>query len=428
MIRAKLSTRSAIIFAMTFVFTACGKKKSENSDASPTYVQALALGSDAMGYGIKVLASSNKTSPSAQLTSTQLTSNLIPDGETLMAAASVQDADLPDCSEDGEPWDQASGARMTTSNAKYAQTVFYCQVNSKLSPDTLAGSLNQYKAILCDVERIIGSIDYTDAGTEYKDRTLTITESCGWSQKAIEEMSGKPMTANLTAYSLSTGDWQKRVHVTVPNANFDFNIYFTIKSNLVGFKFVEAWDQDQRSKTGDSNANIPSTTTGTRGSVVTIDTTNGILRAESVDTYWSRRFRFFIKGTLDNTTGTFTTITDGQGIVANFDNQSGLSSDIASSTGNDADGFTFGAYQYGATSITAVRATASLSTNSSRCSKTGGCAGQTGISFSATSPDFDFLMIGAVWDSQTGKRSDVESWITAAGAPTFTGVTKAITL
>lgn len=414
---------TAGVIAISITANGCGKKKSDDAETPPPYVGALALGSDAMNYGMKVLASSNKTSPSAALAS------MSPgDADLPTRLDSVQDPDLPDCSNNGEPWDKTTGQRMQTSNPKYSQTVFYCQVNSKQSPETLAGSLSQYKAILCDVERVVGSINYTEAGTEYKDKALSITEACGWSKNQIDQMSGQTMTANLTAYSMSSGDWQKRVHVTVPAAKFDFNIYFTIKNELVGFKFVETWDQAERMQGGDYNSNISNTTTGTRGSVVTIDTTNGILRAESVDTYWSRRFRFYIKGTLDSTTGIFTSVTDGQGIVATFDNQSGLYAEIATATGNDAAGFTYNAYQYSTTNVAAARTSTTVSTSASACSKTGGCAGQTAITFGADSADFDYLMIGAVWDAQAGKRSTIESWISAAGALNHTSVSKDVTL
>jgi hypothetical protein len=412
--------RRTVLLLIVVGINSCGKKS--QNDSTPSYIGALAQGSDAMGYAIKVLASSNRASPGTTLANYR-TDNILND----TSLDSLQDSNLPDCSLNGEPWDKSTNQRMATGNSKYAQTVFFCQVNSKQSPETLAGSLNQYKAMLCDVERVIGSITYTEDGSEYNDRSLSITEGCGWSAKNLEEMSGKALTANLTAYAINTGDWQKRVHVVVPAANFDFNLYFTIKSDFVGFKFVENWDQSKRMQGNDYNQNISATATGTRGSVVSVDPVNGILRAESSDTYWSRRFRFLIKGTLDGSSGLFSTVSDGQGIVSKFDRQTGLYSEIASTSGNDTEGFLYRAYEYSASNLSSVRTSLAISTSNSNCSKTGGCQGQTGITFSTDSSDLDFLMIGAVWDGQSGKRSNIESWLSGSGALTFPSISKTIT-
>ena len=389
--------------------TSCGKKKNDDGSETPPYVSALALGSDAMGYGLNVLASTNRASPSATLTSV----------DTALLDSS-QDSALPDCSVNGEPWDKITGARMQISNPKYSQTVFYCQTNSKKSPDTLAGTISQYKRVLCDVERVLGSVEYTAAGKEYANVAMSTTEACGWS--ASQVMSG--MTATITAYAPTSGDWEKRLKIAIPASGIDYDLYFTIKSNIVAFKAVEGWNQARRIQSGDSNQNISSVATGTRGSVITIDVANGILRAESVDTYWSRRFRFYMKGTLNSTTGVFTTITDGQGIVANFDSQTGLYAEIATAKGNETDGFLHGTYQFATTNVASVRTSTTLSTNATACSKTSGCAGQTAISFGTEAADFDFLMIGAAWDSQTNSRTAIQDWLTPAGFPTFTGATK----
>lgn len=406
--------------ASIFAFSGCGKRS--KGDGPPSFIDALAQASDAMGYGIKVLGSYSRTPPSASLAQT-----IIQEYEASSYVSSAQDPDLPDCSNDGEPWDKTTGQRMSTSNSKYSETVFFCQVNSKQSLDTIVGSLNQNKAILCDLERVIGSITYTEEGTEYKDRSITITEECGWSKKSLQDMNGKAMIANLTAYAINSGDWQKRVNVKISDRKIDFDLFFSIRSDFVGFKFIEKWDQTSKTQSGDYNSNISSTATGTRGAVVTIDPSAGILRAESIDTYWSRRFRFFIQGTLDNVSGVFNYISDGQGIVANFDHQTGLYADIATMTGNDNFGFTHGTYAYTTSNISSVRSSSTLSSAIITCSKTGGCQGQSAIAFSMTVNDFDFLMIGAAWDGQLGKRSASESWLSTAGALTYSSVSKATT-
>lgn len=404
---------ATVLFSVPFA--SCGKKnKSDDGGDAPPYVSALVMGSDAMNYGIQLLGSTNKTSPSASLSL-----------ESFVDSPDSQDATYKDCSNKGSPWDKLINAKMLISNEKFAQTTFYCQMNIKSSPDTLAGTLNQYKAILCSVEKSIGSIEYTSSGKEYKDQTVALTEACG----AQGDMLGNSVTATLTAYAMTSGDWQKRVRVQVAAQNIDYNIYFTIKSNLVAFKAIEAWDQSSRIAGGNYNPNISNLATGTRGAVVSIDLESGILRAESVDTYRSRRYRFYIKGTLDGTSGLFTSVTDGQGIVANFDHQTGgLYAEIATGKGNDTDGDKHGNYSYSTSSVAAVRTTSSIQTSTTPCSKIRGCSGLSPISFSAVSGDYDFLMIGAAWDGQSGRRSEVQTWLASAGLLNFLSVDKSVTV
>jgi hypothetical protein len=370
-----------------------------------------------MNYGIQVLGSTNKTSPTASLSQ-----------ESFVDSPESQDATYKDCSNKGLPWDKSTNEKMLISNEKFAQTTFYCQMNIKSSPDTLAGTLNQYKAILCSVEKAIGSIEYTESGKEYKDQTVALTEACG----AQGEMLGNSVTATLTAYAMTSGDWQKRVRVQVAAQNIDYNIYFTIKSNLVAFKAIESWDQASRSPGNDYNSNISNTATGVSGSVFSIDVSTGTLRAESVDTYWSRRYRFYIKGVLDGTSGLFTSVTESQGIVANFNlkttSQTELYAGIATANGNDADGYKHGNYSYSTSSNAAVRTSSSIQTSTTPCSKIGGCSGLSPISFSAVSGDYDFLMIGAAWDGQSGRRSEVQTWLASAGPLNFLSVDKSATV
>ena len=57
---------ATVVFSLPFA--SCGKKnKSDDGGEAPPYVGALVMGSDAMNYGIQVLGSTNKTSPSASL-------------------------------------------------------------------------------------------------------------------------------------------------------------------------------------------------------------------------------------------------------------------------------------------------------------------------------------------------------------------------
>ena len=428
--RNKLMVNGLVISAVSLY--GCGKKKKDDEASSaPPYVAALALGSDAMGYGIKVLASSNKTSPSASLTENMNGVEISDLGAPRAnLTAEAQDPDLPDCSNNGAPWDKTTNARMQISNSKFSETTFYCQINSKQSPETLAGTLSQYKAVLCDVEKTLGTVEYTADGKAYADQAIKLTEACGWSSNTLSQMPNGISGATITAYAISTGDWQKRIRIQVPALQMDYNIYYTIKSDTVAFKAVETWSQADRISGGDYNSNIASSATGTRGSIISIDITNATLRAESADTYWSRRFRFFMKGTLDGTTGEFASITDGQGVVANFDYQTGLYGEIATAKGNSSDGYLHGNYQFSCSSgcTTDARANTILSSSSTSCSSSGGCSGMTPISFSAVTADFDYLMIGAAWDTQTGKRTNVQDWLSSAGILTMSSVGKDVTL
>ncbi len=137
-----------------------------------------------------------------------------------------------------------------------------------------------------------------------------------------------------------------------------------------------------------------------------------------------------MKGVLDGTSGTFTSITDGQGIVSNFNFETGLYGEIATAKGNSTDGYSHGNFQFSCSSdcSSAMRSNTTVTVSTNSCSKTGGCSGITGITFEANTGDFDFMSIGAAWDAQSGKRTTVETWVSGATLPLFSSVGKDVTL
>jgi hypothetical protein len=313
---------------------------------------------------------------------------------------------------------------MQPSHEKYAPTLMYCEVNSKSSSKNLAGSIEQYRRMVCDVERIIGSIEYTEEGKEYPDRIISITDECGWPEDTIQTW--RPLTAKVTAYAPSSGDWQKRLKIEV-SQKFTYELWFTVNSSMVAFKVLEEWNQAY--PIDGTHDSIATTATGARGTVFSLDANNGIMRTESIDTYWGRRLRYYAKGSLDNNAGTFTGINDGQALASYFDRQqSGFRGQVATMDGNDASGFYYGSYAYSSSLPTDIRGSNTSVVEKSGCSVSGGCADQTHITFGKEGSDFDYLMVGAAWDSQINSRLSAQSWLVGAGLLSFASVNKGKTL
>lgn len=405
-----LSKRAVALFFiwMGLSLNSCGKK-SDGSSETYAFLSRLAMGHQTLSYSQTALASTIKTPGSTSL------------DHFLDLAA--QDPALPSCSLSGEPWSR-SGV-MQAVDEKYVPTLLYCEVNSKTPQKTLAGSLDNYRRILCEVERTIGAIEYTEEGKEYLDRVINATEACDWSEDLISTW--QPLTAKVTAYAPSSGNWQKRIKIEVPQ-KIMFDFWYNITETAVSFKMIEEWNQAYPPN-GEAHDAIASTATGSRGIIFSVDASNGIMRTESIDTYWGKRFRYYAKGSLDASTGKFTAMTDGQAIVSNFDRKSsGFSGTVATMDGSDASGFYYAGTSYSSSTPSDIRGSGTTVNTKTECSMSGGCSGQTHVTFGTDSGDFDFLMVGAAWDGQINSRSAGQSWLVGAGLMNFASVNKSKTL
>lgn len=390
---------------VAFLVLSCGKK-SKSSNGLPPFINSLATASDALGYSVKALSSARKSAPSAFVP--------IVESHSLLSTE-TQESSLLDCGNQGSAWIRGGG-RMPVANDKFSETTFYCQLNSTQSQEQLLGSLVYYKQVLCSVEAAIGSIDYSEDGNTYNNQTIQLSESCGWS----EGYPDKTLTANVTAFTMQTGDWQKRIRVQVPSRMLEHDIYFTIKSEMVALKVLDKWSKAHENSSADS---------GLRGTIFAVDIANNALRLESIDTYWSRRYRMLFRGELDQSSGYLQSVSEAQGIISNFDyNSPTLFAEVATVTGTEKEGFLYGNYSYAGDPSTIPTPLPSISVGSSRCSRMGGCLGLSPISFASNASDLEFLMVGVVWDTRTGKRSTVESWLMSAGFPAFDVVDKSLTL
>lgn len=401
-------SRLLMFFSLIGTINACGNK-SDGAGGSYPFIDRIALGHQTLSYALSVLASTNKSAPTSSL--------------DMLLDLSAQDPALTSCSTQGEPW--SNGAIMQPSHEKYVPTVMYCEVNSKISSRTIAGSLDYYRRILCEAERSIGSVEYIGEGKEYTGRIISATEACGWPEDLIATW--QPLTAKITAYAPSSGDWQKHIKVEAPQ-KIAFDLWYTITNDLVSFKLIEEWNQAYPSN-GESHDAISATATGTRGTVFSLDASNGIMRTESIDTYWGHRFRYYTKGSLDGNNGTFNSTSDGQAISSSFDRPAaGFNGKVATLDGNDADGFYYSGYSYSSSLLSDIRGAGTSITSKTGCSVSVGCSGQTRVPFGTENGDFDFLLIGAAWDGQINSRTTAQNWLVGSGFINFASVTKAKTL
>jgi hypothetical protein len=392
--------------ALGSALSSCGKKDSKkNSEDDPN----ISTGSLALNYAMAALGSSQKSPSATSLVST--------DADLQLLDAEVQSTKFPDCSNQGRPWDRNTNALMSATSSAYAQGVLYCQSNIEDTPDTIAGSMALNKNILCAVEKGLGTIEYTSDGKVYADAPLVPTLECGFTQSQINEI-GTNNKATITAKSYASGDWQRSLRMQIATFKIDITLFMTAKSGKVAVKFIESWDADAR---GDgASAGVASGTKGTRGSVISIDRTNGILRAEYADTYWGRRSRLYSKGTLDSSTGKFSSTSELSGVFLELGLSNGTSiwGNYATVKGTATDGFKYNSAQISQSGSSLSSPT--FTTGSPRCVPTSGCSGNSGITLTATAADLKFMSVGAGHDAYNQTRAAFQTWIDAAGDLTFT--------
>jgi hypothetical protein len=407
----------------------CGKKKKDDDgdDTTTTSIGGgggsmhaglpdLSTGQAVVGYALSALSSATPTA-------------------TSLALDDAQSSEFPDCSENGAPWDTATGQRMQPSNAEFGKRTFECQLKAHKSPESVRGAFEQNYHILCQIEKALGGApEYTPEGNATT-IDIALSADCGWDQSTIDEVAAQTgpagFAATVTATSYATGDWQKSLAL---GSDFvKFTMYITATDSLIAFKQVEHWTQAERDG-GDQNQFLAHDAAGTAGGVVALDLDQGILRAEIGDPYWGRRARMFVKGILAPATGQFLSITEGSGLQGNFDlasgsGSTGLYGEVASVKGTEGGGFKFKTGRYACESSTqcdatsAVRAKATV-TNGEACDPTAGCAAESGIALGTEAADYDFWMIGAVWNAQGGHATAWSSWLETAGVPTFAAADK----
>lgn len=402
--------------------TSCGKKSDDSTDDETTSKLA-ASGALMLDYAASSLSSTQKAPTSAILVAGKSQAN-----SALRLDAEIQSTITPNCSNKGSPWNTTTGARMEPSDSgvKYAEAVLYCQTNNEESPDTLAGSMRMARSLMCDLEKGIGTIEYTAAGKVYTSVAITPTTECGWTAGQISEV-GSSNVATLTATSYDSGDWQKSIHLEVAAFGIDIKLYITATADKAAIKFIEGWDADAR---GDgTDAGLGAGAKGTRGNVISIDRANGVIRAEYADTYWGRRARIYAKGSFDATTGEFGTVTDMSGaftdVGANASN--GINGKYATVKGTSTDGFKYnsGTLQQAGTTLSTA---ATFGDAKDSCQPTTGCTGNAGITFSAVAEDLKFLSAGGALDAYNSTRAAFQTWLESAGDLTFTEFSKAASL
>jgi hypothetical protein len=411
----------SLILGMT-VLGACGTSNEDDDAASTTdeVTDTTAATTEKLNTGTLLL----------DYALTAMSSATVDTNSSLRLEEGGQSSTYPRCDTNGAAWDSATSARMFPKNSKFAEENFYCQLNFPLSSETVLGSLMQNKHVICDMERILGELEYTEAGKTYAD--------------TVDEMANANLKGSVTATLLTSGEWDRKLAIDVPNV-MSFTIFMRARDGIVSFKQVEGWTQAERSQRlhllGSSTPFIADDAVGTRGTVITIDLKEGILRGEIGDTYWGRRTRMLAKGTFNKDTGKFTELTEMSAIQGNFDkggqdtSAPGLYGEYATISGTKADGFKTHSYNFkctGAnctfgTDLTGAVEVDSANTSTACVPATAACTGNAGLTLDP-STDLGFLALGASWDNNGSTRSAFQTWLNAAGPLTFTSISKASVL
>ncbi len=430
----KLRTIGSLILGMS-VLAACSKSDSEEdavtSSTEPTVedvaTDKLSTGTLLMDYALTAMSSATVASDSG-----------------LRLDEEGQSSTYPRCDNNGAAWDSQTSKRMMPKNSKFAADTFYCQLNFPSSAETVLGSLLQNKNVLCDMERVLGELEYTEAGKAYADALIQPSLGCGWSQKAVDEMGAAGLKGTVTATLLSSGDWDKKLAIVVPNF-LNFTIFMRARDGIVSFKQVEGWTQAERSQRlkllGSSSPFIADDAAGTRGTVITIDLKKGVLRGEVGDTYWGRRTRILATGTFNTETGKFTELTEIDAIQGNFEkggqdsSAPGLYGEYATISGNSSDGFKTNSYNFKCTGLNCsfgadLTGAVQVDTENSSTAcipSTAACTGNSGLVLDPAT-DLGYLALGASWDDNGSTRSAFQTWLTGASPLTFTSISKASVL
>lgn len=405
--------------ALAVAAIGCGKKKDDNGTDEQSQTQKLSNSAALLiTYAGESLASVGKKGTSTAPAGFNETASLLDSVE-------AQSTKYTSCSNKGRPWDSATNAVMDVTNAKYAETQLSCQLQSDESPETVRGMFAQVGQVVCDLEKNLGALEYTAEGKAYSITSLKVSEACGWSADQIQEMSAQDITATITAKSYSSGDWQKSVDINVANGFMTYTVYLKATDDVYAVKIIEGWKQSSRS--GNSkHPQLSDSAEGKRGGVIALDPKNAVIRAEIADTYWGRRSRLYAKGTTD-TNGQFTSLTDYSAMFSDIDYQTGFGGSIVTVKGTEADGLKYRSYSLSGISTVS-------GSNNSCTPSTKACTGNDGIEFSGSTEDQKYYLIGAVFStgqSQANANSAFaayQTWLTNAGLPSFTSVTKDPTL
>lgn len=394
----------------------CGKKKDEKETEQSQTEKLSNSAALLINYAGGSLASVGKQGQSTALAGFSGVYSL--DGET-------QSTKIPTCSNKGRPWDSTTNAVMQSTNSKYAETLLSCQLQSDESPDTVRGMFAQVGHVMCDLEKNLGALEYTADGKAYSISGLIVTEACGWSADDIREMSSQNISATVTAKIYSTGDWQKSVDINVANGFMTYTVYLKATDDIYAVKIVEGWKHASRSGSS-QHPQLTNNPEGKRGGVIALDPKNAVIRAEIADTYWGRRSRLYAKGTTD-ANGQFTSLTDYSAMFSDVDYQTGFNGSIVTVKGTGADGLKYRSYSLSGLST--------ISGSNSACApSTKSCTGNDGIEFTGSTDDQKYYLIGAVFSSGQSQANAnsastaYQTWLTNAGLPSFTAVTKDPTL
>lgn len=400
------------LVATAAIAASCGKKDDSSTSDAPPEANSGAL---ALNYAMAALSSSQKAPTT--------TTNLAKVSASRILDAEKQSETFPDCTNKAAPWDRTTNDRMLSTNPAYAQTTLFCQTNIEEAAEGILGSMVMNQQILCALESAIGEIEYTADGKVYEN--VPIAQSAGCFKEGEGDGIPADLKAKVTATSYSSGDWQKGVALSIdhPEIKVSFSVFVGSKNGNLAVKAIEGWDAATRRDASD--AGVPADATGTRGSVISIDRNNGILRAEYTDTYWGTRSRLYAKGTFNATTGKFGDLTELSGAFSNvYGGGQGISGRYASVKGTAADGFKYNSAQFTGASLSALQFTNATPT----CVPASACSGNAGITFTGTEAEQKYMSLGGAYDSVHQSRAAVQTWLGTAGDLTFTEFTTAVTL
>ena len=228
------------------------------------------------------------------------------------------------CSEHGTPVkaglgkakdeELGSNYELATSDAEYASKLFYCIASMETtSPETIRGSLAQFKSVLCSFEKALGkAIEYTEAGNNLIGASgsldVNLTTEC-WPQGTPEGLTKVAMTKGVATKLAADTGYQYQLSFSSEESG-DYNLRFYNADGRIGFK---KFGEGAKEGAGDLTEILLDTNTGSIIANI-VDDREGSGGANEA---YRRVVRMKVKGEFDAATLAFKAIDSMQGIYFN---------------------------------------------------------------------------------------------------------------
>lgn len=307
---------------LSMMVLGCGKKNNDDEDAAQSTTTSGAAGTtntDKVNGAYAVV----KTVDSAMSSSGSTAPGTLIIPPTSLHLASYMGKNKI-CSAHGVPvkdglskavGDELGGNdQLDLSDTTYASKLFYCLASMETdSPETIRGSLAQFKSILCSLEKALGKeIEYTEAGNDMMAGATSLKVALGsdcWPQGTPDGMTEVVMDKVLATKMADASGFQYMLQFGGTDVG-SYNLAFFNADGRIGFK---KWDDGKDDGAGSYTEIVLDSTAG----VVLLNMVDDREGAGGADSAYRRTVRMKLKGEFDTESLAFKSIAALQGLYFN---------------------------------------------------------------------------------------------------------------